>query len=86
MKVSERAITIDEIVEANQKGVLQECFGTGTAAVISPVGLLRYHNEDIVINDMKIGPVAQMFYDRITGIQYGDVDDEFDWVVDVELD
>lgn len=86
LKVSERAITIDEVLEANKKGTLQECFGTGTAAVISPVGLLSYNNEEIVINDMKIGPIAQMFYDKITGIQYGELDDEYDWIITVEKD
>jgi branched-chain amino acid aminotransferase len=86
IKVTERAITIDEIVEANQKGTLQECFGTGTAAVISPVGLLSYNKQDFIINNMKIGPIAQMFYDKITGIQYGELDDEYDWITTVEKD
>ncbi len=86
IKVTERAITIDEISEANQKGTLQECFGTGTAAVISPVGMLSYSNNDILINDMKIGPIAQMFYDKITGIQTGELDDEYDWITTIQLD
>lgn len=86
MKVSERAITIDEVLEASKNGTLQEVFGTGTAAVISPVGFLKYLNEDITINDMKIGPVAQMFYDKITGMQYGELDDDYDWIINVKMD
>ena len=86
MKVSERAIGIDEIREANKNGTLQEAFGTGTAAVISPVGELVYRDETIVINDMKIGPVAQKFYDTITGIQYGELDDPYGWVETIDIE
>ncbi len=57
MKVSERQITIDELIEAYETGKLQEVFGTGTAAVISPVGLIQYNDKSMIINDMKIGPI-----------------------------
>ena len=80
MKVSERSIGIDEIAEAHRAGTLQEAFGTGTAAVISPVGEFVYRGEALVINDRKIGPVAQKFYDTITGIQYGELDDPYGWI------
>lgn len=88
MKVSERDLSVDEVIDANEKGKLQECFGTGTAAVISPVGMLQYKERQILINNGKIGPVAQKFYDTITGIQYGEIEDKYGWNVhiDVELD
>ena len=79
MKVTERNISIDEVVEAHKNGKLKEVFGTGTAAVISPVGLLSYKGFDMTINNMQIGPVAQKFYDAITGIQYGEVEDKYGW-------
>jgi branched-chain amino acid aminotransferase len=65
MKVSEREISIDEVREAHKKGTLTEVFGTGTAAVISPVGLLNYKTENMIINDMKIGKYAQNWIEHI---------------------
>lgn len=85
MKVSERQISVDEVFEANNKGTLQEVFGTGTAAVISPVGMLSYRGANIVINDMKIGSVSQKLYDTITGIQYGELDDAYGWNMHLEI-
>lgn len=85
MKVSEKDITIDEIVEAYEKGYLKEVFGTGTAAVISPVGLLQYKGKDMIINDMKIGKYAQKFYDTITGIQYGEIEDKYNWNIHLDI-
>lgn len=85
MKVSERNISIDEVAEAHANGRVKEVFGTGTAAVISPVGLLEYQGKDMIFNDMKIGPVAQKFYDTITGIQYGEIEDKHNWVQHVDF-
>jgi len=85
MKVSERNISIDEVVKAHASGKVKEVFGTGTAAVISPVGLLHYQGKDMIFNDMKIGPVAQKFYDTITGIQYGEIDDTRGWIQHVDF-
>lgn len=68
---SERKITIEEIKDAYKNGSLEEVFGSGTAAVISPVGVLNYKGEDMVINDGKIGPFTQKMFDYITGIQCG---------------
>lgn len=79
--VEERRIAIDEVVEASQNGTLEEVFGTGTAAVISPVGELKYLDHKIIINDGKIGEVSQMLYNTLTGIQYGELEDSFGWVV-----
>jgi len=85
MNVSERNLSIDEVIEAHNNGKLNEVFGTGTAAVISPVGTLAYKEKDYVINDMKIGPIAQKFYDTITGIQYGVIEDKHNWNVHFEI-
>ena len=78
-KVEERRISIDEVYEAGVKGELKEMFGTGTAAVISPVGLLDWNGNKLIINNNEIGPVSQMLYDEITGIQFGEKKDEFGW-------
>ncbi|MCR4780024.1 MAG: branched-chain amino acid aminotransferase [Ruminiclostridium sp.] len=83
-KVSERLLSIDEIVEAFKKGELREAFGTGTAAVISPIGELKYGDLVMPINDGKIGPISQMLYDTLTGIQWGRIPDEFGWTQVVE--
>ena len=83
MPVSERRVSIDELFEAHAQGRLDECFGTGTAAVISPVGELRYKESTISISGGKVGPVAQKFYDAITDIQYGRSADPFGWIVPV---
>jgi len=81
--VHERRLSIDEIIEANNKGTLKEAFGTGTAAVISPMGLLRVDNNDIVINDKEIGSISQRLYDELTGIQRGILKDNFGWIVSI---
>lgn len=85
LKVSERPLTVHEIFEANSKGRLKEVFGTGTAAVISPVGLLSFKGQSIIINDMKIGEIAHKMYDTITGIQHGEIEDKYGWIVKVEV-
>lgn len=85
MKVVEKDITIDEIVEAHENGSLQEVFGTGTAAVISPVGMLSYKDKEMIVNSMKIGKYAQNFYDTITGIQYGEIEDKYNWNLHLDI-
>ncbi|MBQ1352844.1 MAG: branched-chain amino acid aminotransferase [Firmicutes bacterium] len=84
MKITERRISIDEIVEAYKKGQFEEMFASGTAAVISPVGELRYKGDNMIINGGGIGPVAQELYDTIYGIQTGKVADEMGWTVEVK--
>ncbi len=81
IKVSERRISIDEIYAAHANGKLEEVFGTGTAAVISPVGELNYDGKKITIGDGKIGETTQKLYDTITGIQSGKVEDTFGFTV-----
>jgi len=78
--VSERLISIDEVYEAYNNGTLEEVFGSGTAAVISPVGELSWKGNNIVINDNKTGPLAQKLFDYVTGLQYGKVKDTFGWL------
>ena len=84
IKVTERRVSIEEIYEANKNGTLEEAFGTGTAAVISPIGELNWMDHRIVINDDKIGDLSRKLYDTITGIQSGKVPDKFNWTVRVE--
>ena len=79
-KVEERELSIDELMEAGHNGELKEAFGTGTAAVISPVGQLYYKGEEIVINDFKTGELTQKLYDTLTGIQWGGLEDKYGWV------
>ena len=83
-KVSERRLSIDELVEAFKAGKLEEAWGTGTAAVISPVGHLKWEDKIMEINDNKIGQISQMLYDTMTGIQWGKIPDEFGWTVEVK--
>ncbi len=78
--VSERRITIQEVADAYDNGKLSEVFGTGTAAVISPVGHLKWNDKVMTINNNEIGPISQMLYDTMTGIQWGKIEDTFGWV------
>jgi len=79
VKTSERLISIDEVMAASKAGTLAEMWGTGTAAVVSPVGMLGYKNERITINGGKTGPLTQKLYDTIVSIQYGDSNDPHGW-------
>lgn len=83
LPVEERRISIDEIAEAHSKGTLEEVFGTGTAAVISPVGHLRWQDRIMQVLDGNIGPISQRLYDTITGIQLGRIPDTHGWTVEV---
>lgn len=79
VKLKEEHFTIDFLIEMVKEGRLKEAFGTGTAAVISPIGELGYKGESFVINDFKTGELTQKLYDRLTGIQYGKLEDEYGW-------
>jgi branched-chain amino acid aminotransferase len=76
-------IDIDEVVAAAADGTLKEMWGTGTAAVISPVGELAVKQHRLVINGGRIGELTQRLYDTIVGIQYGTVPDAHGWTVEV---
>ncbi len=75
----ERRISVDEILAVQESGTLEEVFGTGTAAVISPVGKLRFKDSVMAIGDGGIGSLSQRLYDTVTGIQRGVLPDEFGW-------
>lgn len=79
-KITERRVSVDELLEASKKGELDEVFGTGTAAVISPVGMLHYKGVDYEINNRKMGKITAFLYDTLTGIQYGEKEDKNNWV------
>ena len=79
-EVEERELSIDELMAAGRNGKLTEAFGTGTAAVISPVGQLYYKGEEVIINDFKTGDLTQKLYDTLTGIQWGRLEDKYGWV------
>ena len=82
-KVSERLISIDELEEAMKCGKLEEAWGCGTAAVISPIGELCYKGVKYAVNNGEIGQTTQYLYDTLTGIQWGKIEDEFGWVVEL---
>ena len=84
LPTEERKISVDELLEAQKKGKLEEVFGTGTAAVISPVGKLRYKDDVMVIGNGEIGELSQKIYDTVTGIQLGRIEDKHGWRVEVK--
>ena len=84
MKVSERRLSINEVAQAAAEGRLKEAFGTGTAAVISPIGELKWGDDIMIINNGEIGPVSQKLYDTLTGIQWGKLPDTMGWTVEVK--
>lgn len=81
LEVEERLISVDELFAAARDGSLEEAWGTGTAAVVSPIGMLYYKGEEHVLCDNKIGPLTQKLYDELTGIQWGKKEDKFGWTV-----
>jgi branched-chain amino acid aminotransferase len=81
---SERKISIEELYDAQANGTLEEAFGTGTAAVISPVGELNWNSQSITINQGTIGELSAKLYQTLTGIQNGTLPDPFNWMVQVE--
>lgn len=83
LKVSERKISMEEILEASEKGQLKEAFGTGTAAVISPIGELFWNDKKLSLSGGKIGELSQKLYDNLTAIQYNKIADPFNWVIKV---
>jgi branched-chain amino acid aminotransferase len=84
-RVTERQISIEEVREAAEKGTLREVFGTGTAAVISPVGSFYYKGKTFRVADGKTGPLSQKLYDHILALQYGREKDPYGWVERIDL-
>lgn len=83
--VHERLLSVDELIEAAENGSLDEAWGTGTAAVISPIGHLCYQDKDHIISGNKIGGLTQRLYDELTGIQWGKKADERGWCLKVKV-
>ena len=83
LKVSERMVSIHEILDAAKSGKLKEAFGTGTAAVISPVGYITYKGQDYTVAGGKMGDLSQRLYDEIIGIQFGEKKDMHGWRVKI---
>jgi branched-chain amino acid aminotransferase len=81
--VEERLISVDELFEAAANGKLEEAWGTGTAAVVSPIGNLFYQGKEYVVSNNQIGALTQKLYDNLTGIQWGKVQDNKGWSVKV---
>ena len=82
--VEERLISAQELFDAAQAGALEEAWGTGTAAVVSPIGLLAWEDRKETVNGGNIGPLTQELYDTLTGIQWGTLEDTRSWTVPVE--
>jgi len=81
--VVEKTISIDELVEAYRNGSFEEAFGTGTAAVISPIGELNWQGDKLTLNGGKTGPLAAKVYDFMTGLQRGLLEDPFGWIEEI---
>ncbi len=84
-KVSERLISVDELLEAAENGKLEEAWGTGTAAVVSPIGHLVYKDVDHTVSNNQIGELTQKLYDELTGIQWGKKEDKRSWCYRVRV-
>jgi branched-chain amino acid aminotransferase len=82
--VAERPVAIDEVMASHKNGSLQEIFGSGTAAVVSPVSHLAWQDQGLTVGDGRVGPIAQRFYEAITDIQYGRAEDPFGWILPVD--
>ena len=79
-EVEERRISAEELFEAAENGTLEEAWGTGTAAVVSPIGELAMEDKKVTVSGGKIGPITQKLYDELTGIQWGRVADPHNWI------
>ena len=80
LKATERKISIEEVMDAGDSGKLQEVFGSGTAAVISPVGKIKWADKEITIGNEQIGPLTKRLFEKITDIQYGETEDPCGWI------
>ena len=80
-EVEERRISAEELFEAARSGALEEAWGTGTAAVVSPIGELAMGDEKVTVSNNQIGAVTQKLYDELTGIQWGRVADPHNWIM-----
>ncbi|MBR3994497.1 MAG: branched-chain amino acid aminotransferase [Clostridia bacterium] len=81
--VSERLLSVDELLEACENGTLEEAWGCGTAAVVSPIGKLSFDGKEYTVNNNEIGKTTQHLYDTLTGIQWGKIEDKHGWIVKI---
>ena len=81
--VSERLLSLEELTGAMADGTLEEAWGCGTAAVVSPIGELCYKDHKYTVCGGKIGELTQYLYDTLTGIQWGKLEDTFGWTVEI---
>jgi branched-chain amino acid aminotransferase len=81
--VEERLLSVDELLDALKNGKLEEAWGCGTAAVVSPIGQLSYAGENYIINNFEIGKTTQALYDTLTAIQWGRAEDPYGWTVKI---
>ena len=82
IRTEERRLEISEVIDAIKDGTLTEAWATGTACVVSPIGLLNYQGTEYPINGEKVGELSQRLYDSLYGMQTGEIEDEMgDWVV-----
>jgi branched-chain amino acid aminotransferase len=79
-KVSERLLSVDELISSLENGKLEEAWGCGTAAVVSPIGVLSYKDKAYTVNNNEIGEVTKHLYDTLTGIQWGKTPDPYNWI------
>ena len=82
-KITERLVTVEEILTAAKEGRIEEAFGCGTAAVVSPIGKLIFEGKDYVMGDGGIGPLTHKLYDELTGLQWGLIPDTHGWIYKV---
>ena len=83
IEVEERLLSAEELFDAAESGLLEEAWGTGTAAVVSPIGEMKWNDREVVVNGGQIGQITQKLYDELTGIQWGRVEDTRGWIVKV---
>ena len=81
---AERVFSAEELFAAAENGTLEEAWGCGTAAVISPIGRIEWGDKDVDVNGGGIGPLTQKLYDYLTGIQWGRIEDPFGWIVKID--
>ena len=82
--VNERLLSLEELEKAMEDGTLEEAWGCGTAAVVSPIGELSYKDTVFTVNGGKIGEVTHHLYDKLTGIQWGKTEDKYGWTVQID--
>ena len=84
LNVNERMVSIDEVLDASEKNLDFEIFGTGIAAIVTPVNKLKFKDKELIIGDGEMGELSQKLYNEIAGIQYGRLKDRYNWLTFVD--